>query len=146
MRRRAGEGDLARQHFVHHAAQRKEVAAPVEVAARGLLGAHVGRGANGHADLREHQTGRRGSCHKRLADTEVCDDGVAFVQQDVLRLDVAVDDVVPMRVVEGISHLHGDADRFVNGQRWAARETIRSVCPAMTGITKYKQPLASPES
>ena len=116
LRRRAGEGDLARQHFEHHAAQREEVAAPVEVAARGLLGAHVGRGANGHADLREHQAGRCRRRHQRLADPEVGHHGVAFVEQDVLWLDVAVDDVAPMRVVEGISHLHGDADRFVHGQ------------------------------
>ncbi len=41
---------------------------------------------------------------------------MAFVEQDVLRLDVAVDDVAPVRVVEGVGHFHGDADRFVNRQ------------------------------
>ncbi len=49
---------------------------------------------------------------------------MTFVQQDVLGLDVAMDDVVPMRVIERISHLDGDAERFVNGYRWAARKPI----------------------
>ena len=117
MRRRARESDVARQHFEHHAAQREEVAAAVEVAARGLLRAHIRRGADGDADLREHHAGRCRRGHQRLANPEVGDDRVAFVEQDVLRLDVAVDDVAPVRVIEGVSHFHGDADRFVNRQR-----------------------------
>jgi hypothetical protein len=32
-------------------------------------------------------------------------------------VDVAVDDVAPVGVIEGVSHFHGDADRFVNRQR-----------------------------
>ena len=61
---------------------------------------------------------------------------MAFVQQDVLGLDVAMDDVVAVRVVERIGHLDGDAARFVNGMAPPLASRSRSVCPFMTGITK----------
>jgi hypothetical protein len=42
---------------------------------------------------------------------------MAFVEQDVLGLDVAMDDVVPVGVVEGVGHLRGDAHGLVHRQR-----------------------------
>jgi hypothetical protein len=101
-------------------------------------GAHVGWCANGHADLREQHTGRRLGGHERLADTEVGDDGVAFMQQNVLRLDVAVDDVAPMRVVEGISDLDAMRTASSTDNGGPLERRSRKVCPALTGITKYK--------
>ena len=47
----------------------------------------------------------------RQRDPEVRHQRLAVVQQDVLGLDVAVDDVVPMRVVQRRCDLGCDADR-----------------------------------
>ena len=60
------------------------------------------------ADLRQRRTVGRSARGDRLADAEVRDERVAFVQQDVLRLDVAVDDAVAVGVVERVGHLDGD--------------------------------------
>ncbi len=49
-------------------------------------------------------------------DAEVRYQRVAPLQQDVLRLDVAVDDAQPMRVAQRIGHLARDAQGVVDGQ------------------------------
>ena len=59
-----------------------------------------------------------------LADAEVRDQRVPLVQQDVLRLDVAVDHVVAVGVVERIGHLRGDADRLLDRQRLLGDEPV----------------------
>ena len=128
VQRRAGERGLARQHLVHHAAEREEVAAAVHVVAGRLFGAHVRGRADGQADLGEGRAGgRRGD--QRLADAEVGHDRVAFVQQDVLGLDVAMDDVVAVRVVERVGHLDGDAQRVVDRHGGAVREAVTQRLP-----------------
>ena len=128
MQRRAGERGLARQHLVHHAAEREEVAAAVHVVAGRLFGAHVRGRADGQADLGEGRAGgRRGD--QRLADAEVGHDRVAFVQQDVLGLDVAMDDVVAVRVVERVGHLDSDAQRLVDRHGGAVREAVTQRLP-----------------
>ena len=48
------------------------------------------------------------ACSGGERDAEVGDQRSAVVQQNVLRLDVAVDDAVPVRIVERGSHLGGD--------------------------------------
>ena len=73
---------------------------------------------------------------ERLADAEVRDERVPLVEQDVLGLDVAVHDVVAMRVVERVGHLLRDAERRrrpAAGARASSRLAQR--LPSMTGIT-----------
>src|SRR5207249_4979213 len=84
-RRRAGEGVPADE------AERVEVAASVHRLATGLLGAHVLGGAY---DL----AGAGGA--QRLRDAEVGDEGAAggVVEQDVVRLHVAVDHAARVRI------------------------------------------------
>ncbi len=50
--------------------------------------------------------------------------GAAVVQQNVLGLDVAMDDAVPMRVVERVGHLARDAHRLVDAELRLAVELL----------------------
>jgi hypothetical protein len=68
--------------------------------AAGLLGAHVGRGAE-HLAVERHGDLARGA----LGQAEIHDGGRAVVpDHDVRRFHVAVDDAVLMRVVERFGH------------------------------------------
>jgi len=49
---------------------------------------------------------------------------VPLVQQNVLGLDVAVDDVVAVRVVERVRDLGGDAHSVVDGERVVNRQPV----------------------
>ena len=92
-----GERRLADEHLVQHAAEAVDVAPGVDVlAAERLLRAHVVRRADGHAGL--GQLLAAGLAH-RPRDAEVGDQRVAAEQQDVLRLDVAVDDAALVGVL-----------------------------------------------
>ncbi len=98
----AVEGQLARGGLVQHDAQRVDVAGGGEVLALRLLRRDV---------VRRAQHGR-GLCHDgvlRARDAEVHDLHVAVgLHHDVLRLDVAVDDVQIVRHGEGLAHLRAD--------------------------------------
>jgi hypothetical protein len=77
---------------------RVQVGAAIDTAAGRLLGRHVGRSP-------EHQArggdGRLiGRSRERPGQTEVDDSGLTFVEQDIARLDIAVDDTLPMRVAQ----------------------------------------------
>ena len=110
LRARPGERRLAGEHLVQHRAERVDVAARVDRAlAHRLLGAHVLRRAEREARLRHALRRRR--CCTRERDAEVGDERVPVLQQDVLRLDVAMDDAVPVRVVERVGDLARDARR-----------------------------------
>ena len=92
LRRRAGERRLAGEHLVQHAAEAVEVAPPVDRrVAAGLLGAHVGRRADGEAGLGEPLAAGRASARAIPKSATM---RVAVGEQDVLRLDVAVDDAL----------------------------------------------------
>jgi hypothetical protein len=111
---------LAGQHLVGHRAERVHVGAAVDHAvARGLLGAHVLRGAQREPRLRHPLAA--GLAH-RERDPEVGDHRLAVVQQDVLRLEVAVDHPVPVRVVHRARDGHGKPHRLVDGELALALE------------------------
>jgi hypothetical protein len=94
-----GERRRTRQHLVEHAAERVDVRPAVVLGRPGrLLGAHVSRRA-------KCQDGFGGPSihHARIdgaGDAEVRDDGLPILKQDVLRLDIAMDDVLPVGVVQ----------------------------------------------
>ena len=85
-------------------------------------GPHVSRRAD-----REAGAGQRvgaGSALHCAGDPEISDERVPIlVEQDVLRLDVAVDHAMSMRVVERIGHLAGDSQRLIYRQLRLVPET-----------------------
>ena len=90
---------------------------------RRLLGAHVVRRAETQSRFGHAAAG--GGAH-RERDAEVGHHRAAVVQEDVLRLDVAVDHAVPVRVVQRVSDLAGDAHRFVDAELGFAIELRRA--------------------
>jgi hypothetical protein len=54
---------------------------------------------------------------------------VPRLEQDVLRLHVAVHDAVTMRVAQGVGHLAGDRQRVVNGELALPSEPVAQGFP-----------------
>ena len=105
LRRGPREGLFANDHLIEHATETVDVAATVHGLAHGLLGAHVRGRTDRHPALRERV--EDGLAHG-LPDPEVGHERVPVLQHDVLRLHVAVDDTVAVRVIEGTGHVGGD--------------------------------------
>ena len=111
---------IAGEHLVEHAGEREDIAASVDdVLGRDLLGAHVLGRPDEKPGLRDAGSPRSGH---RERDAEVGDERVPIVEQDVLRLEVPVDDPVPVGIVERAGHFHRDRDRLADGQLALAPE------------------------
>ena len=126
LRIRAGKGRLAGEHLVEHATQRVHVGAGIEVPlAHRLLRTHVVRGAQAHAGLGEPllacPASRFPAC-QRPCDPEVRHQRVIAAEQDVLRLDVTVDDAVPVGVGQRVGHLGCDPNRITHRQSLFSRQ------------------------
>ena len=85
--------------LVDDAGQAVLIGAPIDDVAVGLLGSHVGRRAHDDADLGEPRV--PGCCRDCVRDTEIRQHWMAVGDEDVLGLDVAMDDALSMRIVEG---------------------------------------------
>jgi hypothetical protein len=106
-----GDRRLAGEHLVQHSGEGIDIAARVQQpVAGGLLRTHVLRSTE--VETRFRQPIAPGFRH-RERDAEVRHHRLALVQQDVLRLDVAVDDVMAMGVAQGVSDLAGDGQCIV---------------------------------
>ena len=107
----AGKWELARQHLVHDAAERIEIAPAVELVLAGrLLRTHVGRGAESESGRGELLPTR--GAH-RPGDAEVRHHRLVALQQNVLGLDVPVHDPLRMRVAQRGQHLPRDPEGLV---------------------------------
>ena len=109
------EGRLAAEQFIEKDAERIDIAASIDVDAThlGLLGTHVGRCADQHAA--RSKDGLVGQAATGgLGDAEVDDLGLRFTfghaDQDVGRLEVAVDDTLLMGVLYGLADLGEEID------------------------------------
>ena len=105
-------------HLVQDAAEAEEVGAAVERFAAGLLRRHVLRRAGDDAESRDRDVvGRSGQA-------EVGEDGAfdAFFEQDVRRLDVAMDEALLVRRRQTGRGLHADAQDFREFQRAPGRQ------------------------
>ncbi len=91
--------------------------------------------AQGHRLLRTHVTGgtdrlsrlRQGEAAGgayRSGDPEVGDDGVIAREQNVLRLDIAVDDPLPVREPQGVGDILCDVQRVLERQPLLAHEAM----------------------
>ncbi len=109
-RRIALEGRMAGQHVITGDAQRVDVGTAIHRLAFDLLGAHVQRRTHRHAALR--QVEGRTIAGQAADQTEVGDLDLALArQQDVLRLDVAVDDAQLAGPLQRRRHLAENAQR-----------------------------------
>ena len=130
-------GQFAGKHLVKHHAQRVNVRAVIHLARRGdLLRRHVIRraqdagravllrGPNVWADRQVSPT-RFGFNNFRQAKIRHLHAAPA-IQQNVLRLDVAVDDALVVRKLERVANLRHDGQRLARGNA-AAREQLPQV-------------------
>jgi hypothetical protein len=113
----AGEGQAPAQHLVEHHAQRVEVG----LGRRCLAGDHLGRHVGGCPADGVCVGERRLVVVERLGEAEVDDleqvaVGRLLGEDDVRRLEVAVDDALAVRGVERIADLGGDADGAGHGE------------------------------
>ncbi len=114
--RRPGKRRPPRQHLISQDANRIDVGAMIGTRVGGsLLRRHVCRSAERDTDAREPR--RPPGLAHGLGDAEVHDHGVPFGDHDVVRLDVAMDDVVAVGVREGIHHVAQQTHRLGRGER-----------------------------
>ena len=134
LHRRAGERRLAGERLVRHDAQRINVRSRVDCAfAHGLFGAHVLRRAEREACLR-HAGAARALDGER--DAEIGDERVAALQQNVFRLDVAVNHAEAVGVAERIARPRaGSRPHRRPGVAVRVSSRARSVSPVTSGIT-----------
>src|SRR3954470_9551580 len=110
--RTSREWRLSGEHLVQHAPEAVDIAAAVDARiGHALLRTHVGRGAERYAGAGQLLLAE---CAGGTRDPEVGDQCLAILEEDVLGLDVAVNDAVPVRVVERAGDLAGDSQRVVD--------------------------------
>ncbi len=126
----AREGLPSRRHLVEHGAEREDVRARVGLAAFELLRRHVLEGAEHRAPLRQRLarlglrrqgrgSGKRAVPSRRLElrQTEVEELDPALRQHHVAGLQVAMDDALPVRLVQRVGDLDAEAQELLGGKR-----------------------------
>ena len=124
---------LPSQHFIDHAAERVDVASPVEVAVRrDLFRTHVCRSADCYPGARKAFTRGSDDCAR---DAEVEHVHILAAEQDVLRLDVAVDDAVLVRKAHRLDDLLCNAHSLFHRE---LRLTIQSLPQRLTVDKRHR--------
>jgi hypothetical protein len=117
-----GEGRFPRQHLVEDRAQAVDVRPRADPPfASPLLGAHVHGRTEYEPSLRQAFSTRR---IEGVGDAEVGHHRLAGLEEDVLRLDVAVDDPVAVGVGEGREDVAGDLERVLQREQLLASEPV----------------------
>jgi len=112
---------LPRQHLVEHRTERVHVGPRVELAIAGrLLRAHVGGRPHRESSLGQllliYQEG--------TGNTEIGHQCLPIGEQNVLRLDVAMNDAVAVSIVEGERGFAGDAQSLIHGELPLSLESL----------------------
>src|SRR5438309_11728828 len=122
----AAEGKAAGGHLVQHGTEREQIAASVEVFASCLFRRHVGYSTDGRAGTGKVSgdalagDGVHGhfSLASQLGEAEIENLYLAALSdEDVGRLDVAMNDALGMRGFERLGELNADIEQAINGQR-----------------------------
>ncbi len=119
---------MARRHLVEDHAEGKNIAAGVDHPAERLLGRHVCDRAQRRAWAGEIRFGhRRGAADRRgfassgrhdFREAEIEDLGLAAIgDEDVCRLDVAMDDAFAVGGVEGVGHADRQVEQSIDRER-----------------------------
>ena len=131
--RSAAERRLAGEHVVAGDAEGVDVGARIDRLALDLLGAHVQRRAHGDAALR--QVERLAVVGEAARQAEVGDLDLALArQQDVFRLDVAMDDAQLAGPLQGGGHLAHDAQ----GQQHLGRPFLVQVFAQVAALDVFQ--------
>ena len=136
----------AGEHFVEHAPERPDVAAPIDRLAPCLLRAHVRRRAENHPGLghRRRGDGRRHRRVRQRTDGRFHRLGQAEVEHlhraiwpdlDVGGFQIPVDDALLVRRLERLGDLPGDGERFIDGNRDPRAIRSASVGPSTSSMT-----------
>ena len=138
LRRRSRKGRLARQHLEAHNGECVDIGARIDVILAGeLFGRHVRRGAGGHPCAREARIIR--GLLERTRNAEVGQQRVPILQQDVLRLDVAMDEPARVCLGQRVSDLRQYSNRVANGQLSLSVETLPKGLPRNPGRDVVQQ-------
>ena len=145
-----GEGAAPGQHLVQHAAQREDIAGRLGGLAPRLLRRHVTKraedGAGRIAAMRAPEpspvAGTEGD--PREAEVEDLDPAVAG-EEDVLRLEVAVDDALGVRRRQAVREGGPDLDGLAQGRAPLLRRR-RDVSPSSSSMTAKAMPCSVPQS
>src|SRR5439155_12338104 len=112
----------ARETFVETNPEGEDVGATVDGRAADLLGSHVVRRSE------KLSGGGEISARRDLRDAEIGDlRSIAFHEDDVRGLHIAMDDALRMREVEGGGDLRDDVADFVEAERSSLREDLLQV-------------------
>jgi len=65
-----------------------------------------------------------GGRRNRLADSEIGDDRMSVVEHDVFGLDIAVDNIVPVRVIERVGDLRRNLSGLVHRELLGAANAV----------------------
>ena len=123
------EGSTPARHLVEHRAKREEIAARIGFAPGQLFGRHVLKRAeeralsavSGSSGEIVAQRDEREPAQFREAEVEQL--RALLGQHHVARLEIAVDDALPMRVIEGAGELDRIAQNVVNRQ-WTSDQAV----------------------
>jgi hypothetical protein len=113
--RGGGKRRLTSEHLVGHRTERIEVGPMIDVGiGRGLLGRHVGGGAQRHSERGEATLPRRR--RDRLGHAEVGDQGMPARDHHIVGLDVTMDHAFGVGVSERVAHFAEDPDSLPHRQ------------------------------
>ena len=119
---RAGKRGFAGEHLVRDRTKRIQIRVKIHpFLAHRLLGAHVLRRAERQSGLRHARAAR--VLHGE-GDAKIGEQRVPALQQDVLRLDVAMHDTQAVRIAERVGHFTGDPQRLVDRELRVTRQAI----------------------
>jgi hypothetical protein len=130
--RRPPERCAPGHHFVQHTTEREETRTRIERLAANLFRRHVCHGPDsgsriGDPGFRRQRRQTRGAGYGidlgALGEAEVEQLRTARCQEDVRRLDIAMDNARPVRAVQCVHHCDADVDELRHGQR-ASLQTL----------------------